>query len=161
MLQFSDSYLNGPVSQSFTYSRISSIANPQGTDTEFLKKVNLTFGGKFVESNILLNRYPFFESFKEKLCPLGKMEIVLNIEKDNVLMWIAPDATADANKGRVIITKLILWVPKLELTDLSKRNYYNKIINPEKWTFSKISYAVMHIKEILHQLNEYLILQMQ
>ena len=68
------------------------------------------------------------------------MEIVLNIEKDNVLMWIQKDATADANKGRVVITKLILWVPKLELTDLGKKNYYNTIINPEKWTFNKISY---------------------
>ena len=54
------------------------------------------------------------------------MEIVLNIEKDNVLMWIQKDATADANKGRVVSTKLILWVPKLELTDLGKKNYYNK-----------------------------------
>ena len=43
-------------------------------------------------------------------------------------------------KGRVIITKLISWVPKLELTDLGKKNYYNKFLNPEKWTFNKISY---------------------
>ena len=49
------------------------------------------------------------------------MEIVLNIEKDDVLMWIEPDATANVKKGRVIITKLILWVPKLELTDLGKK----------------------------------------
>ena len=140
MLQFSGSYVNGPGTQSFTYPRISSVAKPENADTEFLKKVNLTFGGKTVESNILLNRYPFFESFKEKLCPLGKMEIVLNIESDNILMWIQQDAAVDANKGRVIITKLILWVPKLELTDLGKKNYYNKIINPEKLTFNKISY---------------------
>ena len=140
MLQFSGSYVNGPGTQSFTYPRITSINKPENADTEFLKKVNLTFGGKTVESNILLNRYPFFESFKEKLCPLGKMEIVLNIEKDNILMWIQENAAEPANKGRVIITKLILWVPKLELTDLGKKNYYNKIINPEKWTFNKISY---------------------
>ena len=93
-----------------------------------------------MESNILLNRYPFFESFKEKLFPLGKMEIVVNIESDNILMWIQQDASVAANKGRVIITKLILWVPKLELTSLGKKNYYDKIINPEKWTFNKISY---------------------
>ena len=41
------------------------------------------------------------------------MEIVLNIEQDDFLMWINGDAAVDANKGRVIITKLILWVPKL------------------------------------------------
>ena len=86
------------------------------------------------------------------------MEIVVNIEKDNILMWIQDSAAVDANKGRVIITKLILWVPKLELTDLGKKNYYNRIINPEKWIFNKL---VMNIKEILHQLKEYLILQMQ
>ena len=138
MLQFSGSYVNGPGTQSFTYPRIKSVAKPND-DTEFIKILDLTFGGKTVESNILLSRYQFFESFKEKLCPLGKMEIVLNIESDNVLMWILPDAATPANKGRVIIKKLILWVPKLELTDLGKKNYYNKIINPEKWTFNKIS----------------------
>ena len=98
MLQFSGSYVNGPGTQSFTYPRITSINKPENADTEFLKKVNLTFGGKTVESNILLNRYPFFESFKEKLCPLGKMEIVLNIEKDNILMWIQENAADNANK---------------------------------------------------------------
>ena len=141
MLQFSGSYVNGPGTQSFTYPRISSVDKPKAGDDEFKKKAIFTNGGKIVQSNILLNRYPFFESFKERLCPLGKMEIVLNIEKDDVLMWIAPDAATPANKGRVIITKLILWVPKLELTDLGKKNYYNKIINPEKWIFNKISYA--------------------
>ena len=158
MLQFSGPYVDGPGTQSFTYPRITSINKPENADTEFLKKSNLTFGGKTVESNILLNRYPFFESFKEKLCPLGKMEIVLNIEKDNILMWIQENAADDANKGRVIITKLILWVPKLELTDLGKNNYYNNIINPENGHLIKL---VMNIKEILHQLKEYLILQMQ
>ena len=53
MLQFSDSYVNGPGTQSFTYPRINSINNPEDSDTEFLKKVNLTEDGKIVESNIL------------------------------------------------------------------------------------------------------------
>ena len=81
MLQFSGSYVNGPGTQSFTYPRISSVYKPQAGDAEFVKKASFTNGGKTVESNILLNRYPFFESFKGKLCPLGKMEIVVNIEK--------------------------------------------------------------------------------
>ena len=140
ILQFSGSYVNGPGTQSFTYPRISSVDKPLNTDTEFLKKTNFTNNGQTVESNILLNRYPFFESFKEKLCPSGKMEIVINIESDNILMWIQEDAATPANKGRVVITKLILWVPKLELTDLGRKNYYNTIINPEKWIFNKISY---------------------
>ena len=69
------------------------------------------------------------------------MEIVVNIEKDDTLRWIQKYANDAANKGRVIITKLILWVPKLELTSLGKKNYYDKIINPEKWIFNKVSYA--------------------
>ena len=140
MLQFSGSYVNGPGTQSFTYPKISSVHKPLNADTEFLKKTNFTNNGQTVESNILLNRYPFFESFKEKLCPLGKMEIFINIESDNILMWIQEDAATPANEGRVVITKLILWVPKLELTYLGRKNYYNKIINPEKWIFNKISY---------------------
>ena len=70
------------------------------------------------------------------------MEIIVDIEKDDVLMWIQEDASVAANKGRVIITKFLLWVPKLKLTGQGKKNYYSKIINPEKWTFYKISYAV-------------------
>ena len=118
----------------------------------------MAINGQIIKSNILLNRYPFFESFKEKLCPLGKMEIVLNIEKDNVLMWMQQDSTADANKGRVIITKLILWVPKLELTDLGKKIIIIKLLILKNGLLIKL---VMNIKEILHQLKEYLIFQMQ
>ena len=86
------------------------------------------------------------------------MEIVLNIEKDNVLMWIKPNATDDAKKGRVIITKLILWVPKLELTDLGKKIVIIKLLILINGLLVKL---VMNIKEILHQLKEYSILQMQ
>ena len=38
MLQFSDSYINGPGTQSFTYPRINLIARPLGADNEFLKE---------------------------------------------------------------------------------------------------------------------------
>ena len=141
MLQFSDPYVNGPGTNSFTYPKINSINKPLETDEEFKKKSSFTSGGQIVKSNILLNRYPFFDSFKDKLCPLGKMEIIVNIEKDDVLMWIQKDANDDANKGRVIITNLILCVPKLELTSLGKDYYDNQIIKPQKWKFNKISYA--------------------
>ena len=142
MLQFSDSYINRAGSQSFTYPRINSFHKPleKDKDLEFEKKLELTNDGKIVQSNILLNRYPFFESFKDNLCPLGKMEIILNIEKDDTLMWIQGAADTDANKGRVIITDLILCVPKLELTNLGRKNYFDKIITLQKWKFNKISY---------------------
>ena len=140
MLQFSDSYVNRAGSQSFIYPRIKSKNKPEETDEEFIKKTSFTNDGKIVQSNILLNRYPFFESFKDNLCPMGKMEIILNIEKDDVLMWIQPNANVAANKGRVIITDLILCVPKLELTNLGRKNYFDKIINIERWKFNKINY---------------------
>ena len=135
MLQLSDSYINRAGSQSFIYPRISSINKPLETDEEFIKKSKFINDGQIVQSNILLNRYPFFESFKDNLCPIGKMEIIINIEKDDALMWIQQDADNDANKGRVIITDLILCVPKLELTNLGRQNYFDKIINIEKWKF--------------------------
>ena len=53
LLQFSGSYVNGPGTQSFTYPRITSINKPLETDTEFLKKTNLTNNGQTVESIIL------------------------------------------------------------------------------------------------------------
>ena len=158
MLQFSGPYVDGPGTQSFIYPRISSINKPLETDTEFLEKSKLTNDGKIVESSILLNRYPFFESFKEKLCPLGKMEIIVNIEKDDTLMWIQKDANDAANKGRIIITDLILCVPKLELTDLGKKIILIKLLILKNGYLIKL---VMNIKEILHQRKDYLKLQMQ
>ena len=140
ILRFSDSYVNRAGSQSFIYPRIESNNIPEATDDEFLKKAGFTNNGQIVQSNILLNKYPFFDSFKDNLCPMGKMEIVINIEKDDVLMWIQPDASVAANKGRVIITDLILCVPKLELTNLGRKNYFDKIVNIERWKFNKISY---------------------
>ena len=142
MLQFSGPYVDGPGTNSFTYPKIISINKPKNDDTEYKKKSGFTHGGKIEESKILIKRYPFFDSFKDKLCPLGKMEIIVDIEKDDVLMWIQPDANVAANKGRVIITKFLLWVPKLKLKDKGKKIYFDKIINPQKWTFYKNTYTV-------------------
>ena len=128
MLQFSNSYINGLGTQSFTYPRIDSIDKPENEDTEFKNKSKFTNNGQSVQSNILLNRYPFFDSFKENLCPLGKMEIIIDIERDDTLMWIQKDVNDAANKGRVIITKFNLWVPKLKFSDLGKKNILIKLL---------------------------------
>ena len=86
------------------------------------------------------------------------MEIVVNIESDNILMWIQEDATDGTKKGRVTITKLISWVPKLELTDLGKKIIIIHLLILKNGLLIKL---VMNIKEILYQLKEYLISQMQ
>ena len=65
MLQFSGPYVDGPGTQSFTYPRISSADKPKAGDPDFTKKINSTIGGKIVESNILLNRYPFLNHLKK------------------------------------------------------------------------------------------------
>ena len=70
------------------------------------------------------NRYPFFQSFKNHVSPLGKIGIEITLENDDDLIF--RDATV-VDAGRVVVTSMMLWVPKLEFNDIGKKWYFNHI----------------------------------
>ena len=79
---------------------------------------------------IPLNRYSFFETLEDKLLPNTKIELNIEIESDNNLIW-----RAGGNACRVILTRLQLFVPRLTFNSEGQKIYIEKYLKPYKWTY--------------------------
>ena len=83
-----------------------------------------------VRCEIPLNRYSFFEALEDKLLPNTKIELNIEIESDNNLIWRAGGADC-----RVILTRLQLFVPKLTFNSEGQKLYIDNYLKPYKWTY--------------------------
>ena len=86
-----------------------------------------------VRCEIPLNRYSFFESLEDKLLPNTKIELNIEIESDNNLIW---RSNAAGNAAcRVILTRLQLFVPRLTFNSEGQKLYIDNYLKPYKWTY--------------------------
>ena len=83
-----------------------------------------------VRCEIPLNRYSFFEALEDKLLPNTKIELNIEIESDNNLIW-----RAGGNACRVILTRLQLFVPRLTFNSEGQKLYIDNYLKPYKWTY--------------------------
>ena len=83
-----------------------------------------------VRCEIPLNRYSFFETLEDKLLPNTKIELNIEIETDNNLIW-----RAGGNDCRVILTRLQLFVPRLTFNSEGQKLYIDNYLKPYKWTY--------------------------
>ena len=83
-----------------------------------------------VRCEIPLNRYSFFEALEDKLLPNTKIELNIEIESDNNLIW-----RAGGNDCRVILTRLQLFVPRLTFNSEGQKLYIDNYLKPFKWTY--------------------------
>ena len=78
-----------------------------------------------VNCEILLNRYSFFEAFKDKMLPDSRFELNIEFESDNNLIWREGNDVC-----RVIITKLQLYIPSVKFD-----GRYKTTTAPKSWTY--------------------------
>ena len=83
-----------------------------------------------VRCEIPLNRYSFFEALEDKLFPNTKIELNIEIETDNNLIWRTGGADC-----RVILTRLQLFVPKITFNSEGQKIYIEKYLKPYKWVY--------------------------
>ena len=77
-----------------------------------------------VNCEIPLNRYSFFEAFKDKMLPDSRFELNIEFESDNNLIWREGNDVC-----RVIITKLQLYIPSVTFDEKYKTTA------PKSWTY--------------------------
>ena len=82
-----------------------------------------------VTTEITLNRYSFFEALRDELLPSTKLEINLQIESDNNLIWQAGAAC------RVMIMRMQLVVPRITFNSEGQSLYIDQFMKPHKWTY--------------------------
>ena len=83
-----------------------------------------------VHCEIPLNRYSFFEALEDKLLPNTKIELNIEIETDNNIIWRAGGADC-----RVILSRFQLSVPRLVFNSEGQKLYADNYLKPYKWTY--------------------------
>ncbi|KAL9960355.1 hypothetical protein ACROYT_G033802 [Oculina patagonica] len=87
-----------------------------------------------VENNIILplNRYGFFNSFETEIAPNGKVTIDVSLETDNNVIF-----RAGGDPGRFIVTRLVLWVPKMIFNAEGEQIFLQTYLKPHTWSYLK------------------------
>ena len=98
----------------------------------FAKRKSLLTGGTVNNINLPLNRYSFFNSFENQICPNSKLSIEIIFENDNNLIF-----RAGGDPGRVIITRMVLYVPKMIFNAEGESLFLNSFLKPHTWSYLK------------------------
>ena len=88
-----------------------------------------------VNCEISLNRYSFFEELQDKLLPNMKVDLEIEFDDDNNLIWRGGAADAAGTSYRLIITRLQLFVPTLIFSSEGQKMHMANYLKPYKWTY--------------------------
>ena len=91
-----------------------------------------------VNCEIPLNRCSFFEALEDKLLPNRKIDLNIEIDKDQLqdLIWRQGGADGAGNNYRLIILRLQLFVPRLTFNSEGQKIYMENYLKPYKWVYS-------------------------
>ena len=96
----------------------------------FTKRKALTDGGHTQNISLPLNLYSYFASFKRNIHPNLKINIEIRLEQDANLIF--RNAAVD---GKIIVSKLRLWCPKLIFNAEGLNLYRSDYMKPKKWSY--------------------------
>ena len=96
----------------------------------FTKRKALTDGGLIQNISLPLNLYSYFASFKRNIHPNLKINIEIRLEQDANLIF-----RNAAEDGKIIVTKLRLWCPKLIFNAEGLNLYRSDYMKPKKWAY--------------------------
>ena len=88
-------------------------------NTGFASKAALTNAAGGVNLIVPLNKYSFFAASQNVVYPTGKMELNITLESDGNVLY----KDGAAAEGRYVVTKMRLWVPKMELNSAGMNKF--------------------------------------
>ena len=97
-----------------------------------------------VNCEIPLNRYSFFEELQDKLLPNMRIELIIEFDGDNNLIWRGGADDAAGTSFRLIITRLQLFIPRLIFNSEGQKLYMEDYLKPYKWTYLKEAVQTMN-----------------
>ena len=142
LLEYSNGYGKSVGTDSFWY--LDTEDSTANTNLGFEKRRILTQarqnngngGAKSINETIPLNRYSFFEELGKKMLPPMQLTFELTLNNDDELIHKA----AAADNGRVVVTQLSLWLPRLVPKDSTYSKFLKDFLKPAKWTYMKDLY---------------------
>ena len=142
LLEYSDDFSRSVAKNSFWY--LDTEDSTANTNLGFEARRILTQaiqndgngGAKSINEIIPLNRYSFFEELEDKMLPPMQLTFELTLNDDNELIHKANAA----DNGRVVVTRLYLWLPRLTPKDSAYGKFVKDFLKPTKWTYMKDMY---------------------
>ena len=143
LLEYSDDYGRSVAKNSFWYLDISddNRAVDAGTNTGFKTRRLLTATDQDVNVIIPLNRYSFFEELEGQMLVPMQLQFNIDLQSDNELIY----KHADAEAGRVVVNRFILWVPRLIPKDILYDKFVSSFLSKKTWTYNREMYHVSAI----------------
>ena len=138
LLEYSDDYSRSVGKNSLWYLDTSYLITNANQNTGFEARRLLTTGNNDVNVIIPLNRYSFFEGLEDKMLIPMQLEFSLQLQNDDELL----QELQAADDGRVVINRLLLWVPKLTPKDSLYNKFVSSFLKEDKWTYLREMYQM-------------------
>ena len=135
LLEYSDDYSRSVAKNSLWY--LDTDNTTADTNLGFEARRLVTQAG---DANVIIpfNRWSFFEELNDKM--LVPMQLQLNIELNSDDELVHKANAADA--ARVVITKFILWVPRLTPKDSLYDRFVSSFLKETQWKYLREMYNV-------------------
>ena len=142
LLEYSNDFSKSVAKGSFWY--LDTDGTTTNTNTGFEARRILTQaaqnngggGAKSINMIIPLKRYGFFEELKDQTLPPVPLTIELTLNDDDELIHKA----AGVDDGRVVVTELDLWLPKMTPKDDAYGEFVKDFLKPTKWVYMRDLY---------------------
>ena len=102
-------------------------------NTGFASKAALNNAAGGVNLIVPLNKYSFFAASQDVVYPTGKMELNITLESDGNVLY--KDGAAAAAEGRHVVTKMRLWVPKMEMNSAGMNKFGKELTEERAWGY--------------------------
>ena len=102
------------------------------TNAGFASRAALTNAAGGVNLIVPLNMYSFFAASEDVVYPTGEMELNITLERDENVLY----KDAAVAEGRYVVTKMRLWVPKMELNSAGMNKFSSELTEKRTWKYS-------------------------
>ena len=138
LLEYSDDYSRSVAKNSLWYLDTNHLIANANQNAGFEARRLLTTGNSDVNVIIPLNRYSFFKELEDKMLVPMQLQFILELQNDNELL----QKTAAVDDGRVVIDRLLLWVPRLTPKDKLYDKFISSFLKQDKWTYLREMYEM-------------------
>ena len=138
LLDFSDDFWRSVAKNQFWYldADATTVTDGNATNAGIRARAVLSSEGETVQSIIPLSRYSFFEGLSDRLLPPMQLEFEIVLQDDREMIF-----QNDGTARRIVVRKLELWVPQLQLTGKGQTLANENFLQPTQWKY---------LKEVLH-----------
>ena len=147
LLDFSDDFSRSLAKNQFWYldSDATTVTTENATNVGMRARALLSHEGETVQTIIPLNRYSFFEGLSDRLLPPMQLEFEIVLQDDREMIF-----QNDGTARRIVVRKLELWVPQLQLTGKGQTLANGNFLQPTQWKYLK---DVLHLSSSRRDAN--------